>query len=474
MNSTNEELWNIDEFLAATQGRPVGEMPSRISGISIDSRTLQSGDAFFAIKGDNFDGHAFTTLAAGNGAVLAVVCEDKISSLGALNLPIIIVGDVLEALGLLAAVARARSKARIIAITGSVGKTTTKEMMRTLLEPCGKVHASVASYNNHWGVPLTLSRMRRDTDYAIFEIGMNHPGEITPLVKMVRPHIGIVTTIAAAHLGFFDNIDEIAKAKGEIFAGIENGGYALINRDINQYSLLRKMAKHAGVENVLGFGEKRGASFGIKSMMVSSSGSKISARLDGTDVELELGLPGKHMVTNLVAALGAAQLAGCDMDLVLGCVGNIVAVKGRGKSLVFGEGRRAITVIDESYNANPASMAASLNVLGMQVPLAKGRRVAVLGDMLELGKSAHKLHKGLATPIREANVERIWLVGDEMSVLADEIDKDILAGHFETAEKMKEALLGDLTPGDVIMFKASLGIKFGPLVEALTSQLAGE
>ena len=435
---------------------------------------LSPGDAFFAIKGDNFDGHAFATAAAGNGAALAVVAQEKLAALGALNLPLVIVRDVLEAMGRLAVAARARSKARIIAVTGSVGKTTTKEMLRTLLQPCGKVHASVASYNNHWGVPLTLSRMAQDTKFGIFEIGMNHPGEITPLVKMVRPHIALVSTIAPAHLGFFDSVDEIARAKGEIFDGVESGASALINRDIKQYSLLKNIAKAAGVDKIFGFGEKRDATFAMKKFTPTATGSHISAQLQGELVDLEFGLAGKHMALNLLSAIGAALLAGCEKDRILAAVGQIQAVKGRGQRTVFGEGRRAITLIDESYNANPASMAASLDVLSMQTPTAGGRRVAVLGDMLELGKSSNKLHKGLAKPIREAKVDRVWLVGEEIGVLAGELQEEELAGHFERVVDMELQLLKDLKSGDVIMIKASLGIKFGALVEAVKSHLAGE
>lgn len=477
MNQEPQLLWTIDAFLSAIDGRPLGDMPEGVDGISIDTRTLEKGDAFFAIKGDQFDGHNFVTKATGHGAALAVVCEDKLVALGGHTLPMVVVHDVLEAMERLAHAARARSKARIIAITGSVGKTTTKEMLRTLLKPSGKVHASIASYNNHWGVPLTLSRMPEDARYGIFEIGMNHPGEIVPLVKMVRPHVAVITTVAAAHLGAFKDIDDIARAKGEIFCGLESGGHALINRDIKQFGLLSKMAAADKVDSVIGFGEKRGAKFAIKEILPSASGSHIRARLDGKNFDFELNLPGNHMVFNLMAALGAAQLVGADQDSFVDAVKEIGAVKGRGQSMVYGEGRRAITLIDESYNANPASMEASLKVLGMQIATGKGRRVAVLGDMLELGKSSHKLHKGLMQAIRDAKVEQIWLVGDEMKALQEALEKENLefchlAGLFETANDMQDAFLNDIRPGDVMMFKASLGIKFGPLVEAVKQKLA--
>ncbi len=472
-------LWTIEDFLAATGGRPVGNMPLGVDGVSIDTRTLDKGDAYFAIKGDQFDGHSFVSKASGNGAALAVVSEHKLVTLGGLTMPLVVVGDVLEAMERLGVAARARTKAQIIAVTGSVGKTTTKEMLRTLLAPCGQVHASIASYNNHWGVPLTLSRMRADTKFGIFEIGMNHPGEIASLVKMVRPHVAVITTVTAAHLGGFKNINEIARAKGEIFSGVETGGAVLLNCDIKQYSLLLKMAKETPIDHILSFGKKSGADYLIKEIIADSEGSQVSAKLKGELAQLSLPVPGIHMVSNLMAAIGAALSAGADIEMVKNAVVQIGAVKGRGEVYHFGDGLQKITIIDESYNANPASMAASLNVLGMYSPISKGRRVAVLGDMLELGKTANKLHKELLAPIREANVERLWLVGNEMRALAVEIGKNnetsaLLAGHFDTAELLKDALEDDIRPGDVVMFKSSLGIKFGPLVNAIKQTLANK
>jgi len=472
MNDGYASLWSLDDFLTATQGRPIGDMPQTIDGISIDTRTLEPGDAFFAIKGDQFDGHAFITNAAGRRAALAVVGEDKLASLGSVSLPLVIVHDVLEAMEKLATAARKRSKAKIIAITGSVGKTSTKEMLRTLLESCGSVHASIASYNNHWGVPLTLSRLRADAEYGIFEIGMNHPGEIVPLVKMVRPHVAVVTTIAEAHLGFFKNVNEIAKAKGEIFTGMAKGGVALINRDIKQHNLLSKLAKEAGVKKIENFGEKRGASYLLKELTANAEGSHLLLQVGREKLEIQLGVAGKHMAINLTAAVGAALLAGGKRETIVASVDKIGAVKGRGKIHVFGEGRKSITLIDESYNANPASMAASMQVLGMHVPKSKGRRVAVLGDMLELGKSSEKLHKGLVKSIRESNIDRVWLVGEEIHALVDELDGEVLVGHFNSIETIEKPFLKNLTPGDVIMIKASLGIKSGKLVAAVTKHLA--
>ena len=248
-------LWTAEDMIAASGGRPVGEMPEGVTGISIDSRTVKAGEAFFAIRCDRFDGHDFCTKAIANGATLLIVSEAKLPAMGRLRTPMIVVRDVLEAMGRLGQAARARSRARIIAVTGSSGKTTTKEMLRTALQPSGPVHASDKSFNNHWGVPLTLATMPEDTSYGVFEIGMNHPGEIRPLVKMVRPHMAIITLIAPAHIGHFSSIEEIARAKAEIFEGIVTGGTALLNRDDAQFDFLTDLARQAGVDHVLGFGE---------------------------------------------------------------------------------------------------------------------------------------------------------------------------------------------------------------------------
>src|SRR5680860_1362098 len=243
-------LWECDALLAVMNGRPVGQIPEGVTGISIDSRTLRPGDAYFAIKGEVHDGHTFVSAAFKSGAALAVVSEDRLVALGHVSAPLIVVRDVLEAMRRLGQAARARCKAKIIAVTGSVGKTTTKDMLRTALSASGKVHASVASYNNHWGVPLSLARMAQDTRFGIFEIGMNHAGEITPLVKMVRPHVAIVTNVAAAHLGAFKNLNEIARAKAEIFEGVVAGGHALINKDDARAGLLAKAAGKTGIEHI--------------------------------------------------------------------------------------------------------------------------------------------------------------------------------------------------------------------------------
>jgi UDP-N-acetylmuramoyl-tripeptide--D-alanyl-D-alanine ligase len=277
-------LWTIEALVEAMGGRPLGQIPAGVHGISIDTRTLQPGDAFFAIKGETMDGHDFATAAIKAGAAVLVVAEGKLPALGRLTAPMIVVPDVLAALERLAVAARARTRGRVIAVTGSAGKTTTKEALRHALGSVGSVHASDKSFNNHWGVPLTLARLPEDTEYSVFEIGMNHPGEIRPLVKMVRPHVAIVTLVAAAHLGFFRDLDEIAAAKAEIFEGIEPGGAALINRDDPRANLLGKMAREAGVEHVLGFGEYQRSTYRLINCVLNADHSTMTARIGRREV----------------------------------------------------------------------------------------------------------------------------------------------------------------------------------------------
>jgi UDP-N-acetylmuramoyl-tripeptide--D-alanyl-D-alanine ligase len=455
-------------------GRPIGTMPDGITGISIDTRSLTPGDAFFAIKGETMDGHDFATAAVKAGAALLVVAEGKLAGLGRLTAPMIVVQDVLAALEKLGVAARARSKAKIIAVTGSAGKTTTKEALRHVLSAVGKVHASAQSFNNHWGVPLTLARMPYDCGYAVFEIGMNHPDEIRPLVKMVRPHVAIVTLIAAAHLGFFKNLDEIAKAKAEIFEGIEPGGAALLNRDDARWKLLDKMARAAGVEHVFGFGENARATYKLTKCELHADHSDITARIGGQEVVARIGAPGRHMVQNVLAVLGAAHLVEADIGKAAEALADLSAERGRGKRHVLRHPKGPITLIDESYNANPASMAAAMALLNATPVTGEGRRIAVLGDMLELGDHSAKLHAGLAELIVGTGTQTVFLGGPEMRALADSLPDEIASEYRAGAEELKPLLLSALKAGDVVMIKSSKGIGFSKLVEALLGKYPAE
>jgi UDP-N-acetylmuramoyl-tripeptide--D-alanyl-D-alanine ligase len=460
-------LWDTADMMAAMGGRPFGSPPPGITGISIDSRSITPGEAFFAIKGDRVDGHDYATIAVANGASLIVVSEAKLPAMGRLTIPMIVVEDVLAALGKLAIAARARSRAQIVAVTGSVGKTTTKEMLRSMLSPSGKVHAAVASFNNHWGVPLTLARMPADCDFGVFEIGMNHPDEIRPLVKMVRPHVAVITTIAAAHLGHFKSLEEIAAAKAEIFEGIEPNGVALINRDSRQYPFLEQRAVEVGVQNLLTFGQHAKADFRLADFEGSQDGSTIWAVINGETVEVHIGAPGRHIAENAMAALGVVALFGADLDAARTALEGLRAVKGRGARhrLALGDGQ--LTLIDESYNANPASMRAAIALLAQSVPQGSGRRIAVLGDMLEMGEFSARVHEDLAGVLLAAGIEHVLLSGAEMVALRAALPDTVQVTYLATTAELSDFVVRHVMPGDVLMVKSSLGLGFGKIVSAL-------
>ena len=460
-------LWTSQEMATIMEGRPIGTLPEGITGISIDSRSIGTGEAFFAIKGDRVDGHDYASIAVANGAPLIVVSEGKLPALGRLTVPMIVVEDVLAALGKLAVASRARSRARIIAVTGSVGKTTTKEMLRQMLAPSGQVHAAVASFNNHWGVPLTLARMPADTAFGVFEIGMNHPGEIRPLVKMVRPHVAIITTIAAAHLGHFKDLEEIAAAKAEIFEGLEQGGTAILNRDNKQFDFLEQRAQEVGVSHICTFGQHAKADFRLADFDGGAEGSTIWAVLNGETVEVRIGAPGRHIAENAMAVLGAALLVGADMAQAGAALAGIRAVKGRGERHRLGIGEGHLTLIDESYNANPASMRAAIALLAATEPELTGRRIAVLGDMLEMGAFSQQVHEELAGPLLAAGIEHVWLAGPEMAALRDALPDSVEVAYFDQTADLAEHVVRSVIPGDVLMVKSSLGLGFGKIVAAL-------
>ena len=465
--SATAALWQFDAFLDGVDGTLIGAMPGSVTGISIDSRTVAAGDAFFAIQGDRFDGHDFVRAALDAGAGVAVVSTAWLDKQDGLPGALVAVDDPLAALERLGTAARARSGAKIIAVTGSVGKTSTKEMLRLALAPSGATHASVASFNNHWGVPLTLARMPETAKFAVFEIGMNHPGEITPLVGMVRPDVAIVTTVAPVHLEFFRNVEEIADAKAEIFSGIVAGGAAILNGDNPLYDRLAERAAAAGVARVLQFGSSAAADAALTEVALKEDCACVTARIAGREVAYKIGAPGRHLVDNSLAVLLAADLVGADLALAALALTGFQAQKGRGArlKLVFGDG--LITVIDESYNANPASMRAALTLLGAAELGKGGRRIAVLGDMLELGANSADLHRGLADPIAEQNIDKVYLAGPMMAALWQALPGNRRGAYASSSADLESGLIEDLKPGDAVMVKGSLGSKMGPIVEAL-------
>lgn len=469
----SETLWTLSALVAATGGRLVGTPPQAVRGISIDSRTVAADEAFFAIKGDRVDGHDYVADALGRGAALAVVAEAKRSEMpqGAL----LVVPDVLEALRALARAARARSGAKIIAVTGSVGKTGTKEALRHVLSREGETHASAASHNNHWGVPLSVARLPESARFGVFELGMNHAGEIAPLSRLVRPHVAIITAIAPVHLEFFPNLDAIADAKAEIFAGLEPGGAAILNRDNAQFDRLAAAARGA---RVIGFGAHPAAEARLIDVAQRPEGSAVHAMILGDEIAYKLATPGRHIVDNSLAVLAAAKLVGADLALVALALGRVQPPKGRGDrfKLVLGKGEAML--IDESYNANPASMQAAFEVLGESAVGPRGRRIAVLGDMLELGREGAALHRGLAEAIEKARVDLVFCAGPLMRNLWDALPPTRRGGYAETAERIEGDVVSALRPGDVIMIKGSNGSRMGPvagrLIERFRHELADD
>ncbi|MEI9803299.1 MAG: UDP-N-acetylmuramoylalanyl-D-glutamyl-2,6-diaminopimelate--D-alanyl-D-alanine ligase [Pseudolabrys sp.] len=462
-------LWTLPDMAAAMRADTSGALPADITGISIDTRSIARGEAFFAIQGDSRDGHDFVEAALKAGAGVAVVARAKRAQFPA-DAPLLLVDDVLEALRDLARASRARLSAKVIGVTGSVGKTGTKEALRLALGADGETYASVASYNNHWGVPLSLARCPADVKYAIFEIGMNHAGEITPLTKLVRPHIAIVTTIEPVHLEYFGSLEKIADAKAEIFAGLEPGGAAILNRDNAQYDRLAAAAKAAGVKRIVSFGEHAKADARLIRYSLLADCSTVQAKILGEDVTYKLGAPGKHLVFNSLAVLAAVSLAGADLALAALSLDGLKPATGRGARMTLAMPGGNALLIDESYNANPASMRAAIALLGQAPVGPQGRRIAVLGDMLELGDQGVALHRGLADPINAAAVDLVYCSGPLMRCLWEALPSGRRGGYAETAAALEPSVLDAIRGGDAVMVKGSLGSKMGPIVKALQRQ----
>ena len=460
-------LWTVEAMTAAMRAERAGTLPADVAGVSIDSRTAGKGDAFFAIQGENRDGHEFVNNALKAGVALAVVASGQRARFP--NAPLLAVPDVLGALRELGHAARTRSQAKVIAVTGSVGKTGTKEALRLALSADGETHASVASYNNHWGVPLSLARWPASAKYAVFEIGMNHAGEITPLTKLVRPHVAIVTGIEPVHLEFFGSLEKIADAKAEIFSGVEAGGAVVLNRDNAQFSRLAAAAKAAGIR-IVSFGEDSNAEARLLRVSLQPDSSTVEASILGQSVTYKLGTPGRHLVLNSLAVLAATSLAGADLALSALALNNLKPVSGRGaRSHLTVTGGNAL-LIDESYNANPASMRAAIAFLGQAPVGTRGRRIAVLGDMLELGPQGAELHRELAQSLETAGIDLVFCSGPLMRALWEALPSRARGGYAETAAGLEPAVLEAIQAGDAIMVKGSLGSKMGPIVQALEKQ----
>jgi UDP-N-acetylmuramoyl-tripeptide--D-alanyl-D-alanine ligase len=463
---SDRPLWSVEAMAQAMAATPAGPLPPGISGISIDSRSIVPGEAFFAIAGDNRDGHDFVAAALAAGARLAVVAADRRGGFPA-QAPLLVVADVLAALNDLARAARARSQAKFVGVTGSVGKTSTKEALRLALGTDGETHASVASYNNHWGVPLSLARCPHSARYAVLEIGMNHAGEIASLTRLARPHVAIITTVAPVHLEYFDSLEAIADAKAEIFLGLEPGGAAVINRDNPQFARLQRHAKDAGVARIVSFGEHVEADARLIKASLQPDCSTVRARILGADLTYKLGAPGRHMVHNSLAVLAAAALAGADLALAGLALAQLRPASGRGARIALETGDGSALLIDESYNANPASMLAALALLGQSEIGTQGRRIAVLGDMLELGSQGAQLHRQLIEPVLTHGIDLVFCCGPLMHALWEALPSERRAGYADTSALLEPQVLAAIRSGDTVMVKGSLGSRMGPIVKAL-------
>ncbi len=463
-------LWDAARIAAATGG--VASRDFQASGVEIDSRDVMPGDLFVALKGESMDGHKFVEAAFAKGAVAAVVDRP-------IEGPHVLVGDTSIALELLAKAARIRTEARIIGVTGSVGKTGVKEAVFAALERSsrGAAHRSVKSYNNHVGVPLSLARMPARSKFAIFEMGMNHAGEIAGLTAQVRPDVAVITTIAPAHIEMLGSEAAIADAKAEIFQGLGSGGIAIIPADSPHYARLKEAAqRHAGA--VVSFGRAAHADVRLLDTVAAhNGGSLVTVDLGDRRMCYTVAAPGEHWVINSLAVMAAVRAVGGDLGAAGLALAEMEGLKGRGaRAEIAISGGGTALLIDESYNANPASMRATLAQLG--VTPAK-RRIAVLGAMKELGAHGPAFHAALAEPIRAAGIDRLVLVGNEMRVLAEELGKSTAGtlgkqptiAHCDTAQKAHEALLAiGLESGDVILVKGSNSVGLGALVAALAGK----
>jgi UDP-N-acetylmuramoyl-tripeptide--D-alanyl-D-alanine ligase len=454
-------LWTAEDAAAATGGRIAGDWQAQ--GLSIDTRSLQPGDLFVALT-DQRDGHDFVADALARGAAGALV--SRVPAGVADTAPLLVVPDVLQALRDLATARRAATQARVIAVTGSVGKTSTKEMLRAALTPLGRVHAAEKSFNNHLGVPLTLARCPLDADFAVIEIGMNHPGEIAPLAALAAPDLAIVTIVAAAHLEAFENLKGIAHEKASIFGGLRPGGIAVWNADLDTSPILRAAAGAAGGPS-LSFGQTEGADMRLVTVTAEAEGLRYTLAAQGIEFQGHLRAPGRHLAMNAAAVICAVRALGLDCTAALDGLGQWTPPEGRGTRQRIVTDSGAFDLIDEAYNANPTSMAAALSVLAETRPGPDGRRVAVLGDMLELGADEAAMHAALADLPELQAVATVHCLGPRMRHLWQRLPAARRGLWAETAQEIAEQARSLVRTGDVVMVKGSNGSRAGQVAAAL-------
>jgi len=456
-------LWTSAEVAAATLGRATRGFAAQ--GVSIDTRTLKPDELFVALKGESRDGHRFVSAALEGGAAAALVSE-KPGDVPA-NAPLLLVANTQRGLEDLGLAARKRASGKVVAVTGSAGKTTTKEILRLALGALGPTHASASSFNNHWGVPLSLARLPRDARFGVFEIGMNHFGEIRSLVGFVQPHVAIVTTIAPAHLEYFGSVEAIADAKSEIFEGLLPDGVAIIPAENSCTERLVARARQMGVRQILTFGQSPGADARLLSTGDSSAGTRVEAEIQGRRHTFMIGASGMHIAQNALAALLAVTALDEDLEKAAGAFAQFFALKGRGARLMVPAAGGAIEIIDESYNANPASMRAALALLAAAKPGKGGRRIAVLGDMLELGPQSAALHADLVCAVESAKADLVFACGRDMRALYDALPPSRRGSWAETSTDIAPEIVRSLRAGDEVLIKGSLGSRMAVILDAL-------
>jgi UDP-N-acetylmuramoyl-tripeptide--D-alanyl-D-alanine ligase len=455
-------LWTSDEIAAATAGKASALF--EVSGVTFDSREVQPGDLFVAMPGTVHDGHKFVEGAFAAGAGGAIVSQP-------VSGPHVLVSDTFAALQALGRASRERSRATVLGVTGSVGKTSTKEALYAALDRNrpGRVHRSVKSYNNHTGVPLSLARMPRDAEFAVLEMGMNNAGEIRALTVQVRPHVALVTAIAPAHIENLGSEEAIADAKAEIFEGLEPHGAAILPNDTPYRDRLLKAARRRA-ERIITFGRGDADVHAIHAVPAEGGGSLISAALLERELTFTISQPGEHWVCNALAVLAAVEAVGADVALAGLALADMGSLKGRGERHRLCIDGGEILLIDESYNANPASMAATLASLGAEKGVA--RRIAVLGPMRELGTHSEALHAGLAPAILSARIDRLILIGEEMVPLDDELDGSVAVDRVATVTEATDRLRQMVHPGDAVLVKASNSVGLAKLVESMAKEPA--
>ena len=462
-------LWTSDEVVRVLS--PIAPTASfEATGVTFDSRAVGNGDLFFALNGETTDGHAYAADALVRGAAAAVVSRDVPGAQG----PLVRVADTMKALADLGRAGRRRSTARIASVTGSVGKTSTKDALRTLLAAQAPTAASVASYNNHVGVPISLARLPRDARYGVFEIGMNHPGEIEPLARLVEAHVGVITNVEPAHIGYMGSEEAIADEKACLFAGMQPDAVAVLNRDNRHYERLAGHARRFGVARIVGFGRSEAADVRLLACHLQDAGSDVVASIHGRRIEYRLGAAGEHWVLNSLAALGVVEALGADVGRAAATLAEVVASPGRGarRRLKFGAG--TIELLDESYNANPASVRAMLAVLARTEPAPGGRRLLAMGDMRELGDGADAYHAGLADAVAASGAAQVFLCGPHMAALWQRLSAGQRGVHRPDSAALAPDVATALRAGDVIAIKGSLGSRMKHVVDAVLAASGGE